>query len=118
MKKIILNIFLFLILSNCGYSPLLIRNIQDFNIQIEVIEGDRLINNLKIFSKEFKNIKVIHQDALKIDFNKIQKISLSKDAVSYTHLRAHETVLDLVCRLLLEKKKIKTTTHTKQHKTC
>ena len=30
------------------------------------------------------------------------------EAVSYTHLRAHETVLDLVCRLLLEKK----TTHT------
>ena len=29
--------------------------------------------------------------------------------VSYTHLRAHETVLDLVCRLLLEKKK--DTTH-------
>eukprot|EP00657_Telonema_sp_P-1_P012591 TRINITY_DN9247_c0_g1_i1.p1 TRINITY_DN9247_c0_g1~~TRINITY_DN9247_c0_g1_i1.p1 ORF type:complete len:203 (-),score=19.80 TRINITY_DN9247_c0_g1_i1:6-614(-) len=27
--------------------------------------------------------------------------------VSYTHLRAHETVLDLVCRLLLEKKKYK-----------
>ena len=25
-------------------------------------------------------------------------------AVSYTHLRAHETVLDIVCRLLLEKK--------------
>ena len=27
-------------------------------------------------------------------------------AVSYTHLRAHETVLDLVCRLLLEKTKM------------
>ena len=26
-------------------------------------------------------------------------------SVSYTHLRAHETVLDLVCRLLLENKK-------------
>ena len=26
-------------------------------------------------------------------------------SVSYKHLRAHETVLDLVCRLLLEKKK-------------
>ena len=26
------------------------------------------------------------------------------EAVSYTHLRAHETVLDLVCRLLLDKK--------------
>ena len=30
-------------------------------------------------------------------------------AVSYTHLRAHETVLDIVCRLLLEKKKHHTT---------
>ena len=28
----------------------------------------------------------------------------SSATVSYTHLRAHETVLDLVCRLLLEKK--------------
>ena len=32
-------------------------------------------------------------------------------AVSYTHLRAHETVLDLVCRLLLEKKKKNKNTH-------
>src|SRR5450756_3052547 len=29
------------------------------------------------------------------------------EAVSYTHLRAHETRHDLVCRLLLEKKKKK-----------
>ncbi|WP_460413976.1 hypothetical protein, partial [Staphylococcus aureus] len=27
-----------------------------------------------------------------------------KKAVSYTHLRAHETLSDLVCRLLLEKR--------------
>ncbi|GAB5860987.1 hypothetical protein JMUB7552_27460 [Staphylococcus aureus] len=34
----------------------------------------------------------------------------ARDAVSYTHLRAHETLSDLVCRLLLEKilKKIAT----------
>jgi len=31
-------------------------------------------------------------------------------SVSYTHLRAHETVLDLVCRLLLEKKKTQLST--------
>ena len=37
-------------------------------------------------------------DALAKDLDK-------PEAVSYTHLRAHETVLDLVCRLLLEKKK-------------
>ena len=29
---------------------------------------------------------------------------LAPGPVSYTHLRANETVLDLVCRLLLEKK--------------
>ena len=33
----------------------------------------------------------------------VQRLSLTP--VSYTHLRAHETVLDLVCRHLLEKKK-------------
>src|SRR5450756_2687760 len=32
-------------------------------------------------------------------------IRLRFGAVSYTHLRAHETRHDLVCRLLLEKKK-------------
>ena len=35
----------------------------------------------------------------------------NRHPVSYTHLRAHETVLDIVCRLLLEKKN--TTAHTK-----
>ena len=34
------------------------------------------------------------------------------DAVSYTHLRAHDTVLDLVCRLLLEHTKPYDHTHT------
>ena len=33
-----------------------------------------------------------------------QEVLRTTLAVSYTHLRAHETVLDLVCRLLLEKK--------------
>jgi len=36
--------------------------------------------------------------------------SLIPITVSYTHLRAHETVLELVCRLLLEKKKQNTHT--------
>ena len=36
------------------------------------------------------------------------KIQLARQVgpVSYTHLRAHETVLDIVCRLPLEKKKL------------
>ena len=40
-----------------------------------------------------------HLDVLVVDLHALQA------AVSYTHLRAHETVLDLVCRLLLEQKK-------------
>ena len=34
------------------------------------------------------------------------------EAVSYTHLRAHETPEHIVCRLLLEKKKKKEKTYT------
>ncbi len=33
------------------------------------------------------------------------QLQMASEAVAYTHLRAHETVLDHVCRLLLEKKK-------------
>ena len=36
--------------------------------------------------------------------------ALGQTPVSYTHLRAHETVLDLVCRLLLEQKNLMRTT--------
>ena len=37
--------------------------------------------------------------------NTILDSGTDAETVSYTHLRAHETVLDLVCRLLLAKKK-------------
>src|SRR5660397_267233 len=35
------------------------------------------------------------------------QVIISVESVSYTHLRAHETKANLVCRLLLEKKKKK-----------
>ena len=42
------------------------------------------------------------------DVNKEKRLVRCKfEAVSYTHLRAHETDSYLVCRLLLEKKKKK-----------
>ena len=55
-------------------------------------------------------------DALK--FRKPEAMEEAKEkyaddiAVSYTHLRAHETGRNLVCRLLLEKKKKKKTDNT------
>ena len=39
-------------------------------------------------------------------FNLGSPKQLGEIPVSYTHLRAHETVLDIVCRLLLEKKRL------------
>mgnify|MGYP002682424234 CR=1 FL=1 len=59
----------------------------DFIICLEVIE--HLENDREALQKMFTFLKP----------------SGKLIAVSYTHLRAHETVLDLVCRLLLEKKK-------------
>ena len=39
-----------------------------------------------------------------VDAAGVGELAEGEVPVSYTHLRAHETVLDLVCRLLLEKK--------------
>ena len=47
----------------------------------------------------------VNRDLDRVGAGTVNRVSAR--AVSYTHLRAHETVLDLVCRLLLEKKKTK-----------
>src|SRR5450759_5703680 len=46
-----------------------------------------------------KGIRVVGGEVSKID---LENRSVQVNAVSYTHLRAHETRHDLVCRLLLE----------------
>ena len=63
---------------------------------------------LKRFNYEIQQELIAQQhNEIKIDDVSQYVPSLAVYAVSYTHLRAHETVLDLVCRLLLEKKKKK-----------
>ena len=74
-----------------------------------------LLFTIFISVSSFSQIYSDQHYVLRIDsiFNNIEEnigLKLSADAksimpVSYTHLRAHETVLDIVCRLLLEKKK-------------
>jgi len=54
---------------------------------------------------EGEMIQVISAMLSYIDKN-IPGVFVEAGSVSYTHLRAHETRHDLVCRLLLEKKKI------------
>ena len=51
-----------------------------------------IINNNKMSGLDYELAKVI--------FN---KAGITVKSVSYTHLRAHETLMNLVCRLLLEK---------------
>ena len=64
------------------------------------------------------NDTIVVYDRLRENFRKMRRMdrfgicNASLTPVSYTHLRAHETVLDLVCRLLLEKKTQNKTTHT------
>ena len=53
-------------------------------------------------------------DKLHARFNQLGNIP-GDIPVSYTHLRAHETRHDLVCRLLLEKKKTLTHIHISEH---
>ena len=63
---------------------------------------DVLLNH--ITKKEEKT----HKGRLKIFFGMCAGVGKTYSMpVSYTHLRAHETVLDIVCRILLEKKKKK-----------
>ena len=60
------------------------------------------------FGRGWQRIRTAVEAAMKADYtDQVVRPALGEwvDAVSYTHLRAHETVLDLVCRLLLEKKK-------------
>eukprot|EP00831_Metopus_contortus_P003208 TRINITY_DN1118_c0_g1_i2.p1 TRINITY_DN1118_c0_g1~~TRINITY_DN1118_c0_g1_i2.p1 ORF type:complete len:289 (+),score=66.08 TRINITY_DN1118_c0_g1_i2:161-1027(+) len=60
-----------------------------------------------IFDHSQKDWKYLSQSALAKKTIQLTIILKKKKTVSYTHLRAHETSLHLVCRLLLEKKKKK-----------
>ena len=69
------------------------------------------IETLKLTTREIANYDELMQIRLRtmrehgLTIHDVHEVIATIDPVSYTHLRAHETVLDLVCRLLLEKKK-------------
>ena len=77
------------------------------NLVIENVDLAEVVEDairMSSSSLERHNIKLIREFKpgliVPLDKHRVMQIP-----VSYTHLRAHETVLDLVCRLLLEKKK-------------
>ena len=69
--------------------------------------GSEAINSnkalAKLFRKALKKNKVNENFIQFIDSKQRKLVDIMP--VSYTHLRAHETLMNLVCRLLLEKKK-------------
>ena len=89
-----------------GHARTLI-NIEDpkkqINVYYKIIEGDLSVRQVEELVRDLQAEqskdphKIERKKKLNDDF-----IQLT-EPVSYTHLRAHETVLDLVCRLLLEK---------------
>ena len=68
------------------------------------LKGKTLVIHLPIGINAYQKHKLCSTIISRIMASFFQS-EISKRAVSYTHLRTHETVLDLVCRLLLEKKK-------------
>ena len=73
-----------------GWSNTLTFKNFDFSFNFRAGIGGNVLNTYRLYYESWKSIglrNIVHTP------------------VSYTHLRAHETVLDLVCRLLLKKKK-------------
>ena len=79
--------------------PLKTDVIQMTSFDINVLYCD-LYRNIEYFAKSDYNRSIEKKNDDKQEIGDLGGIV----TVSYTHLRAHETVLDLVCRLLLEKK--------------
>src|SRR5450759_229571 len=96
--------------------PVLKKQLFDTPVIIDTVELLRLNNSFicRVRSRDgAEGISVAHSGMntlYPIFLKNLQPFFIGKDAreldpVSYTHLRAHETRHDLVCRLLLEKKK-------------
>ena len=68
-------------------------------LQQELVQEERFIESVAAaiaHTSHAKQYTSVQQAKKKLD-------GVILTPVSYTHLRAHETVLDIVCRLLLEK---------------
>ena len=80
-------------------TPEQLQDLKDFYVE-------RLVDNMST-----KDLVAYVTDDMTDYVNKLSPVEFFEEgynyweAVSYTHLRAHETSQDLVCRLLLEKKK-------------
>ena len=78
-------------------------NHESFPLSMTTITNVDEIDNKEYSEKIKEAFKHAWNAYKKYAWGQDQPKPLSKTSVSYTHLRAHETVLDIVCRLLLDK---------------
>ena len=71
--------------------------------------GERMHKSVESTNVEFASVRTGRASPALLDRAVVDYYGVP--TVSHTHLRAHETVLDLVCRLLLEKKNKTVNTH-------
>ena len=85
MKKILLNIFILLMLTNCGFSPIYMeKNSVNYHINISKIDGDTEINQF-ISNKIKKYSGQSYNKKYDININsEFSKISLAKDSTGRT----------------------------------
>ena len=88
-----------------GMIPPFIPTIMMMRVLLSEVPFIDIIISILILSVALVAAAKIASKMFKIGILMYGKKPSFNEAVSYTHLRAHETVLDLVCRLLLEKKK-------------
>ena len=85
MKKILISALLFLMLANCGFSPIYsVSNSQKVDINIQSVEGDRLINN-QIVSELNRIDDNLSENKFNININTLYNKSISsKDTTGAT----------------------------------
>ena len=82
MKKIFFNIFVIFFLGSCGFTPIYIqeKNI-NYDVQIEKVEGDRLINNI-IISQLNRSSNEKSANKIKININTEYKKTINSKNVT------------------------------------
>src|SRR5665648_374423 len=94
---------------NIGLPVILLTGFGDVVLTIKSIQlGAFDFLEKPVDPNQLKTVIRLALNSVKVSLklNKVLKLDMpSANTVSYTHLRAHETRHDLVCRLLLEKKK-------------
>eukprot|EP00656_Telonema_subtile_P007694 TRINITY_DN13614_c0_g2_i1.p1 TRINITY_DN13614_c0_g2~~TRINITY_DN13614_c0_g2_i1.p1 ORF type:complete len:298 (-),score=81.41 TRINITY_DN13614_c0_g2_i1:8-901(-) len=74
--------------------------------QITWLKNEVMVARVALEQEQTARFALEEQLAQSSEGRVVEELEAARlETVSYTHLRAHETVLDLVCRLLLEKKK-------------